>query len=152
MQQPQLRFFARLKVTVDGPQEIGQISQGLRRVIPITGGTVEGDGWSGKVLPGGADFQLVMTPRMAALDARYILESTSGERIFIENRAVRVAEPEITAKLVAGEVVDPALIYFRCTPRMESAAERFQWVSERIFVGTGVRHPDSVELTFYEVL
>lgn len=152
MKAPELKHFATLRVMVTAPQEIGDTQYGKRRLIPITGGTVEGNGWKGKVLPGGADFQLIVTPRMASLDARYVLETDAGERIYIENRAVRVADPEVTAKLVAGEPVDPDLIYFRCTPWMESSADNFKWVNERLFIGTGVRRPDAVELNFYEVM
>lgn len=152
MKTPELKHFATLRVLVTAPQEIGDTQYGKRRLIPITGGTVEGDGWQGKVLPGGADFQLIVTPRMASLDARYVLETDTEERIYIENRAIRVADPEVTAKLVAGEEVDPDLIYFRCTPWMESSADRFKWVNERMFIGSGVRRPDAVELNFYEVL
>ena len=92
---PALKHFAKLNVKVDPPQEIGHAQHGQRRVIPIIGGTVEGHGWAGKVLPGGADYQLILTPRMADLDAHYVLEIENGERIYVHNRAIRVAEPEI---------------------------------------------------------
>ena len=36
---PLLSFFADLSVQVGKPQEVGQTPQGLRRVIPIIGGT-----------------------------------------------------------------------------------------------------------------
>lgn len=149
---PQLEHFATLEVTVEAPQEVGVTQAGQRRVIPITGGKVFGNGWQGCVLPGGADFQLIVSPRMAELDARYILETDAGERIYVVNQAIRVAEPDITRKLMEGEPVDPDLIYFRCTPRFETGAERFRWITESLFVGTGVRWPDSVELQFYRVL
>ncbi len=113
---PELRYFATLTVTVDAPQEVGACQHGQRRLIPITGGEVEGNGWKGRVLPGGADHQLILTDRMAELDARYVLETDDGERIYVHNRAIRVAEPDVTARLVAGEQVDPDQMYFRCTP------------------------------------
>ncbi|MBN0988809.1 DUF3237 domain-containing protein [Amphritea pacifica] len=149
---PQLRHFAELKVKVDPPQEIGHAQHGQRRVIPIIGGTVQGDGWRGKVLPGGADYQLILTPRMADLDAHYVLEMASGELIYVHNRAIRVAEPEITERLIKGEPVDPAEIYFRCCPTFETDAPSMRWITERLFIGTGIRRPDLVEMNFYEVL
>ena len=51
---PTLTFFADLSVLVAKPQEVGQTPQGLRRVIPIIGGTASGNGWTARVLPGGA--------------------------------------------------------------------------------------------------
>lgn len=149
---PQLKHFAELKVKVDPPQEIGHAQHGQRRVIPICGGSVEGHGWSGKVLPGGADYQLILTPRMAGLDAHYVLETTAGELIYVHNRAIRVAEPKITARLIRGETVDPTEIYFRCSPTFETESPSMKWITERMFIGTGIRHPDLVEMHFYEVL
>lgn len=151
MNTPELHYFATLRVEVDPPLEVGQTDAGLRRVIPITGGEARGNGWQGRVLAGGADFQLIATPRRAELDARYIVETDAGERIYIQNRAIRVADPAITQKLINGEPVDPAEIYFRCTPIFETEAPAFHWITERIFVGTGIRRPDCVELTLYEV-
>lgn len=148
---PELDWFADLNVRVDRPQEVGQTVHGQRRVIPILGGEVTGQGWTARVLPGGADFQLIVTPRLAELDARYTLETDAGDLIFVQNRAVRVAEPALTQRLIRGEPVDPALIYFRCSPRFETASSALGWVSERLFIGTGARHPDRVEMRFFTV-
>ncbi|WP_374669811.1 DUF3237 domain-containing protein [Ramlibacter sp.] len=148
---PPLTFFAHVTVQVGAPQEVGITPAGRRRVIPILGGTVRGDGWSGQVLPGGADFQRVIGDTLADLDARYVLETDEGERIYVANRALRAASAEVTAKLVRGEPVDPALVYFRCTPRFETASPRLAWIHERLFIGTGIRRPDAVEISFYAV-
>lgn len=150
MQAPELKFFASLFVEVDKPQEVGVVTGGLRRVISITGGTVKGDGWEGKIAPGGADFQQVVNERRAELDARYIVELPQGN-IYVQNRAVRAAEPEVTEKLIKGIPVDPDQVYFRCTPKFETAIDELKWIEERIFVGTGLRRPENLELTFFEV-
>ena len=88
---------------------------------------------------------------MAELDARYVLELDDGTKVFVTNRAMRRASLEVTEKLVRGEPVDPALVYFRCLPRFEVAAGRWRWLAESLFVGTGVRRPDRVEMAFYRV-
>ena len=125
---------------------------GLRRLIPILGGEVQGQDWSGRVLPGGADFQLILNPRMAELDARYVIETDGGDLIHVQNRAVRTAAPEIMARLIRGEPVDPADVYFRCSPSFETASPSLGWISERLFIGTGARQPDRVVMRFFEVL
>lgn len=152
MKTPELKPFATLKVEIAPPQEIGAAQFGTRRVIPITGGTVVGDGWQGRVLAGGADYQRIVTPRLAELDARYVLETDQGETIFVANRALRAASEEVTANIMRGVPVDPEQVYFKCTPIFETSAERFQWITERLFIGTGIRRPDCVELKFFEVL
>jgi hypothetical protein len=148
---PTLEFFAELSVTVDRPQEVGQTVHGMRRLIPILGGEARGLGWTARVLPGGADFQLIVNPRLAELDARYVLETDAGDLIYVQNRAVRVAAPEVMSRLIRGEAVDPQLIYFRCSPSFETASPALGWISERLFVGTGVRRPDRVKMQFFTV-
>ena len=148
---PQLNFFADLSVQVGTPQEVGQTVHGLRRLIPIAAGTVQGVGWTARVLPGGADFQLLVNDRMAELDARYVLETDGGDLIYVQNRAIRTASPEVMAQLVRGEVVDPQWVYFRCSPSFETASKSLAWISERLFIGTGARFPDKVVMRFFEV-
>ena len=150
--EPRLKFFADLRVEVGAPQQVGQTVHGLRRLIPITGGTATGDGWSARVLPGGADFQLIVNDRLSELDARYMLETDAGDFIYVQNRAVRSGPPELIARLVRGEPVDPAQIYFRCSPSFETAAPALSWMGERMFVGTGARYPDAVVMRFFELL
>ena len=148
---PELKFFVDLSVEVGKPQEIGRTARGLRRLIPILGGEATGDGWRARVLPGGTDFQLVVNETLAELDARYTLQTDDGDLIYIQNRAIRSGPPELMARLVRGEPVDPVLIYFRCSPSFETAAPALQWINERMFVGTGARYPDKVVMTFFEV-
>ena len=149
---PQLRFFANLRVTVSTPCEVGKVVHGLRRVIPITGGEVEGASWRGRVLQGGADFQLIAGETLVELDARYVLEAEGGQRIYVHNLAIRSAPAQITAKIARGEPVDPAQVYFRCMPRFETAWPEMAWLNERMFVGTAARFPDHVQMSVFEMV
>jgi hypothetical protein len=149
---PELKFFADLSVEVDKPQEVGATVHGKRRVIPILGGEAQGQGWSARVLRGGADFQMIVNETLAELDARYVLETDAGDLIFVQNRAVRTASPEVMGRLIRAEKVDPQLVYFRCTPQFETASKSLAWISEKLFIGTGARHPDKVVMRFFEVL
>jgi hypothetical protein len=149
---PRQTFFADLSVTVGAPQEVGSTAQGFRRVIPITGGSASGVGWTAQVLAGGADFQLVVSDRLALLDARYCLQTDGGDLIYVQNRAVRSGPPELMAKLLRGELLDApstAQIYFRCSPTFETASPSLRWITERIFTGAGERRPDKVVMRFF---
>ena len=148
---PALALFANLEVEVGTPIEIGKVAAGVRRVIPIVGGRCTGRGFSARVLPGGADFQLVTSATTARLEARYVLETDGGERIYVVNDAIRSAPAAVTARLLRGEPVDPADVYFRCLPRFETSAASLAWIAERVFVGVGVRRPSVVEMRFFEV-
>lgn len=148
---PQLVHFADVSVQVAQPQEVGHCAHGVRRLIPILGGEASGHGWTARVLPGGADFQLLVSDRLAELDARYVMETDGGDMIYVQNRAIRSGPAELMARLVRGEPVDPSKIYFRCSPSFETASPALGWISERMFAGSGARHPDRVVMQFYEI-
>jgi len=132
-------------------QELGDSPLGRRRIIPITGGTFRGERLSGRVLPGGADWQVIRSDGVAELDARYTLETEDKALIYVRNFGYRHGPAEVIKRLAAGEPVDPALYYMRTTPRFETGAERYQWLNRIICVGTGARRASAVELDFYEV-
>jgi hypothetical protein len=148
---PELKFFADVAVRVAAAHEVGAGVHGQRRVIPILSGEATGDGWRARILPGGADFQLIVNDQLAELDARYVLELDGGDLVYVQNTAVRSGPPELMAKLVRGEPVPTEAIYFRCFPRFETASPALAWISRRLFVGTGARHPDSVHMRFFEL-
>ena len=156
---PELEFVADLTVFVATPNEAGMVtglnSRGRRRIIPITGGSVTGPQLQGRVLPAGADFQIVVSETCADLDARYLIAldgpAYEGQHIFVQNRALRRGKPEDIARLVRGEPVDPQAIYFRCVPTFEVSDDRLRWLTESVFVGTGARFPDRVEMRLFRL-
>ena len=141
----------RAEITLAPPQELGDSPLGRRRIIPITGGTFRGERLSGRVLPGGADWQVIRRDGVADLDARYTLETDDGALIYVHNQGYRHGPDEVIKRLAAGEPVDPALYYMRATPRFETGAERYQWLNRIICVATGARRKAAVELDVYEV-
>lgn len=149
---PSLEHVCDLAVAISPAIDIGQTASGLRRVIPITGGVVTGPRLNGKVLAGGADFQLILGGgTQAHLDARYVIELDDGTRVFVQNTALRFASLENSQRIMRGEPVNPAEIYFRCQPRLEASGEKWAWLSECQFIGSGRRTPDGVYLSFYRV-
>ena len=149
---PGLEHLATLIVEVTTPQEVGDTPFGRRRVIPITGGTVKGKELNGRILPGGADFQAIRSPTFTDIHARYIIETQQGETVYVENTGIRTGSADDIADLAKGLPVDPSRIYFRSIPRFETASPRLAWLNQHLFIGTGARYPDRVELNFYQIL
>ena len=89
---------------------------------------------------------------MIDLTARYTIRAEDGTLIGVVNRGCRQAPPEVLARLAAGEAVDPALVYFRTTPRFEAPEGPHRWLARHIFVATAQRHPAGVLLHFFMVL
>jgi len=139
-----------LDVVVEEPIEIGDTGDGQRRIIPIKEGTVSGR-IEGHVLPGGADFQLFRVDRPSELVAKYAIETESGSRIYVENRGIRDASPEIKRRLGEGEEVDPEDVYFRSVPEFETADPDLEWLTRSVFVATGIRQPKGVKISVWEV-
>jgi hypothetical protein len=150
-QPPKLTHAFTLRVQVGAPVELGEVPGGRRRIIPILGGTFEGPDIRGRVLAGGADWQIVRQDGLAVLDTRYTLQSDRGSLIYIQNAGIRHAPPDVTRKLLAGEAVDPAQVYFKTVPTFETSAPELQWLTRSIFVGTGERHPSEVVIRVWKV-
>ena len=141
----------RAEITLAAPQELGETPQGRRRIIGITGGRFAGDRLSGRVLAGGADWQVIRPDGVADLDARYTLETSDGALIYVRNRGYRHGPPDTIRRLAAGEAVDPSLYYMRTTPRFETGDARYAWLNRIVCVATGARRTDAVELEVFEV-
>ena len=148
---PGLAFAFELRVTVGAPVMIGQVPRGQRRIVSILGGTFEGPNIKGKVLPGGADWQIIRADGFSELDARYTLETDKGQLIYVQNAGIRHAAPAVMEKLLKGETVDPKGVYFRTVPTFETAAPDLQWLARSIFIGTGERYPTEVVIRFWRV-
>ncbi|HVV42086.1 MAG TPA: DUF3237 domain-containing protein [Nitrobacter sp.] len=130
----------------------GEIGSGVRRVIPVIGGEVRGEGISGKVLPSGADFQIIRPNELIDLEAKYAIELDDGAVVYVENRGIRFGPPELMQQLKRGEPVDPKLIYFRTVPRFETGDPRYRWLMEHLFVGSAARHAERVIIDIHQVL
>jgi hypothetical protein len=76
------------KVKIAGTIMIGESKHGSRRVIPLTGGTFEGPKIKGEVLPGGEDRQLVRPDGDTELHACYLLKTSDGYIIQVNNQAL----------------------------------------------------------------
>jgi hypothetical protein len=140
-----------LDVEVGAPLDLGQTQAGHRRIVPIAGGVVSGPRLAGRVLPVGADWQILRPDGTAELEARYTIQTSAGAVIYVVNRGIRHGPPEVLDRLNRGERVDPASYYFRSVATFESSAEECLWLTRAIILGVGERYPDKVALRFWEV-
>jgi len=148
---PTLTFAFELRAALQTPVDLGETPRGRQRMVPITSGSFEGPALRGRVLPGGADWQTIYPDGASLLDARYALETDGGALVAVHSRGIRHAAPEVMARLHAGEIVDPSLVYFKTTPMFETAAADLQWLTRSVFVGSGERRPLEVIIRFWRV-
>ena len=130
----------------------GDIGHGVRRIIPIVGGEVRGEQVNGKVLPFGADFQIIRPDELIDLEAKYAFETDDGAVVYVENKGIRFGPVDLLQKLKRGEPVDPKLIYFRTVPKFETGAEKYRWLMQHIFIASAARHADRVVIDVHQVM
>lgn len=123
---------------------------GHRRVVPIAGGEVRGL-FDARILPGGADWQLVRPDGCIEIDTRYSARTAAGEHVHIRTTGVRSGPPEVLEALLRGEPVDPSEYYFRVGVHLETSAPRLAVLERSIFVASAVREADRVYYTAYRV-
>ncbi len=130
---------------------LGRTPVGERRIIGILGGMVRGRKLNGRVLPGGADWQVVRADGAADISARYTIESDSGGRVLVNSDGLRHGPPEVLARLARGESVDPSSYYFRTVMRFETSDPALDWINRILAIARGERLPLAVKLDVFEV-
>lgn len=144
MNVPELKtkYVFSLAIEVGAPVVAGDLGYGTRRVIPVLGGTVKGEGIDGTIHRGGADFQIIRPDGFTELEAKYTFELDDGAVIYIANYGIRFGPKEALDRIARGEIVDPALIYFRSVPKFETAHPDYRWLMQNLFIGVdAVRMP-----------
>ncbi len=85
---PRTEFVYEAVVDIAPTVPLGDSPLGERRIVPITGGTFEGPNIRGKVLPGGADRQLIRKDGVRRLDALYEMQAEDGAIITVRNQVL----------------------------------------------------------------
>jgi Protein of unknown function (DUF3237) len=148
---PSLEFLARVRADVEAPQLVGRTLLGERRVVPIMGGEIAGPRLRGRILPGGADWQVVCPDGTSLLEARYTVLTEDDALVYVRNVGIRYGPPEVLERVQRGDAVDPAEYYFRSTPRFEAGDARYTWLNHVLAVGSGARLANEVQLDVYAV-
>ena len=117
---------------------------GERFRVPIIGGHFEGPDLRGRILPGGADWQLKRGDGYLELVADYFIETDDKVLIQVTNRGL--------VQMSGGN-------YAMTTPRFEAPMGKYGWLNQFIFAGTVAEgagpkagEPPSVKLAIYKLV
>jgi hypothetical protein len=149
----EFEYVATIDVQVGPLFETGMHALGNRRLIPIASGCISGPGLNGHILDGGADSQIVRADGQIDLSARYMIETDDGARIYVENEGIRRAM-DVDAMAGSGATDGgPGAVptYFRTVPKFETASARYRWLTQSLFVCSGIREPTRVLLHVYRI-
>ena len=149
---PSLTRVYRLEATLGETLDLGDLAQGRRRIVPLTGGTFTGPELNGKLLPGSsADWQIVLPNGTALGDVRYTLQTDDGDLLYVQSRGVRHGSADVLERLARGEDVDASEYTFRTSTQIETAAPGLEWLNKGIFISVGGRKPGAVIYETYLV-
>ena len=151
MIKPGLEFVYEATGSLGAPVPIGETPDGVRRMIPIFSGPVEGPLIRGELLGGGADWQVTRPDGVTVADAIYGIRTDDGAVIQIRNKGLRHGPPEVIAALARGDDVDPADYYFRTIPEFIAPAGKYDWLNRSVFVCAGARYALSIKLWVWRV-
>ena len=115
------------KVKIANTINVGESKRGVRRVIPITGGTFSGPKIKGEVLPGGEDWQLVRPDGDTELNARYLLKTDDGIVIQVINQAL----------MHTPSTGEEGVFYVKSVIDLEAPTDsKYNYLNHAIFLGT----------------
>ena len=141
--EPQLTRIYRLEAALGEPVDVGEVSAGRRRIVPLTGGTFDGPELNGKLLPGAsADWQIVLRDGTALGDIRYTLQTDDGALLYVQSRGVRHGSAEVLARLGRGDDVDASEYTFRTSTQIETASGDLDWLNKGVFISVGGRRQE----------
>lgn len=131
---------------------LGDTPQGLRKIVPVVGGTLEGPRLDGDILPGGGDWARTTPDGVLHLDVRLTMQTRDGALIYIYYIGIRHGPDHVIQAMARGDPFDPNEVYFRILPRFETADKRYKWLNKVLCIGTGERLPDGPRYQIFEVL
>jgi hypothetical protein len=142
----------RMALNVGSAQPLGPTQAGERRVVPVLGGSFEGERLRGAVEPGGSDWIVVKPDGALHLDVRLVLKMHDGALVGMTYRGIRHGPAEVMARVNRGEPVDPSEYYFRAAVTFETGSTTYAWLNNVIAVSIGSRRPEGPVYEVYEVL
>lgn len=122
----------------------GTTPYGERFRVPIIGGSFEGPDLRGRILPGGADWQLLRADSYLELVADYYMETDDKVLIKVTNRGLIQTLPAADGRR-----------YAMTTPRFEAPMGQYGWLNQFIFAGTvtpGDGKVPSVHLSIFKLV
>ena len=121
---PPLAFVFEEVVDLGPDRDAGLGPMGKRIHIGLLGGKVTGPKLSGRVVPGGADWQLVRNDGCTEIVADYFIETDDGVLIHVLNQGL-ACDPDKDRPL-----------YLRANPRFDAPNGKYGWLNQSAFTST----------------
>jgi hypothetical protein len=147
------RHLLTLDIELHPIYDVGPTPVGHRRIIPVSGGTFQGERLRGRILPhAGSDLLITRADGVFQQDVRLALQTDDGAVILMTYRGVRHSSPEVAIRIARGESVPPTDYYLRTAPFLETSAPAYDWLNRIVTVGVGERLPNGARYEVFEIL
>lgn len=134
------------------PHELGETPYGRRRIVPIIGGSFEGERLSGTVLPVGADWALIRRDGVFDGDVRAVLQTHDGAVIAFSYQG-RIHSPTRGLEGFLTRTDIPKDLYYAMSGRFECASDSpYAWLNNITTLMRGFAAPTGSDYEVHEVL
>jgi len=117
------------------PEIIGPLPEGIRVNFYVTGGSIEGQNVSGKILPVGGDWMIIRKDGVGILDVRATMETEDGALIYTTYTGVLDLGDDGYERFLRQEL--PDTVQLRIAPRYYTAHPQYQWLNRVQCLGVG---------------
>lgn len=148
---PPLTYLTQVRCDVGELLTLGAAPLGERRCVPLLGGTVQGPGLNGRILPGGTDWQWNRSDGALEISAHYIVQAEDGARIEVQSNGLRHGPPEVLARLARGEDVPAHEYFFRTLMRFATGAASHAHLNRVMALAVGRREARRVVLDVWQI-
>jgi hypothetical protein len=139
-----LEHLCEVQAYVGAPIPVGQSSWGIRLILPVEEGVINGPRLKGTVRAFGADWGLVRPDNCFELDVRAIIETEDGAIIHTYYKGVVDMTQEQVDRLLKGEISEGLRLYV--APRFETGHPDYRWLTRIQAVGRGSVEPEAGRL------
>ena len=131
----QLEHIFSFGATLEAPEVIGPVAEGVRANFYCKGGEATGPKLQGKTRAVGGDWLTVRTDGMLILDVRITLESNDGALIAISYSGVSDLGADGHQNFLEGKL--PTVLKLHIVPRCQTAHPDYLWLNRIQCVGIG---------------
>ncbi|KAI5305036.1 hypothetical protein KEM56_005462 [Ascosphaera pollenicola] len=146
---PGLELDFRMSIKLQSCVAVGSSPWGHRDWVSSLGGQWAGRWGKGLILPGGSDSQTVTKDLSTSVNANYIFQTTEEPPAFIivrlkgwltgaKETLEKVQDPSVA------DTVNPSTYKYRVSIELETGDERFAFVNNLMWIGTGCRRANEV--------
>ncbi len=147
---PRLDHLFDMRAELGAPELIGEVAEGLRLHLYVTGGWFRGPRLSGEVLPVGGDWFLLRRDGVGQLDVRATLRTEDGALIYTWYSGLLYLD-RAQREVAAAGGVPTGEFRLATAPMYRTGDARYLWLNRTLAVAKGWSDGTSVEYRVYRV-